>query len=66
MYVAKETERRFGKHKEFEVFSSDNSLGLYSRTGLSNSLVAVDHPVRDASPERPYLLFIDRDTITIF
>ena len=66
MFVAIQAPRHFGKHLEYFVTEDGRELGRYSRTGYSNSLVAVTHPVRDASPERPYLLFIDRDEVEVY
>ena len=63
MYVARNVGSEYSKHPEFEVSFAGTLIGRYNRVAYSNTLVAVRHPVDGAYPNRPYLIFLDRDLV---
>ncbi len=63
MYEAKNVGKEYSKHPEFGVYLTGTYIGRYNRVGFSNTLIAIRHPVGDAYPDRPYMIFIDRDGV---
>ncbi len=64
MYVARNVGSEYSKHPEFEVSFAGTSIGRYNRVAYCNTLIAVRHPVDDAYPNRPYLIFIDKNEVS--